>query len=75
MDGLLYGSGGFGGGMPGGMNMGGGRGNGGKKPDSRPEMGGEMPDISQIPEGFDPGAMGGGFENFGGFGGQPPQMP
>lgn len=75
MDGLLYGSGGFGGGMPGGMNMGGGRGNGGKKPDSRPDMGGEMPDISQIPEGFDPGAMGGGFENFGGFGGQPPQMP
>ena len=75
MDGLLYGSGGFGGGMPGGMNMGGGRGNGGKKTDSRPEMGGEMPDISQIPEGFDPGAMGGGFENFDGFGGQPPQMP
>ncbi|MBR5313255.1 MAG: carbohydrate-binding domain-containing protein [Clostridia bacterium] len=75
MNGLRYGSGGFGGGMPGGMNMGGGRGAGGKKPDNRPETGGEMPDMPGMPEGFDPGAMGGGSGNFGGFGGQPPQMP
>lgn len=73
MDGLLYGSGG---GMSGGggMNMGGGRGNGGKKDRTErgevpemPENGevpampeGEVPEMPQMPEGFDPGVMGGG---------------
>ncbi len=69
MDGLLYGSGG--GMFGGGMNMGGGRGNGGKK--DRTEWG----EVPEMPEGFDPGAMGGGFGGGRpeGMGGEPPQMP
>ena len=98
MNGLRYGSGGgFGGGFGGGKNMGGDRGNGGNnggknKPQNREEPS-VMPEIEipSMPEGFDPGAMGGfggmgevpqmpeGFDPgmMGGFGGmgQPPQMP